>query len=453
MPKSKTSSENRRVGRLSEARIQANFTEMHPPLTAPQAYIEACRCYFCYDAPCTTACPTGIDIPEFIKRIQTDNIKGSARKILEENIMGGMCARVCPTEMLCEEACVRNSHESKPVAIGLLQRYATEDIIEKKVPLFQRQSATGKKIAVIGAGPAGLSCAHRLATLGHRVTVFDKNEKAGGLNEYGIARYKVLHDIAQKEVEYILGIGGIKIKPKVQLGVDFNLDELRQAFDAVFIAIGLGGVNPHKIPGEEAEGVIDAVNYIHDLRQAKQMSQLPVGDKIVVIGGGMTAIDIAVQSKKLGASEVTIAYRRDKAGMKASAHEQQYAQTHDVMLRYCSSPAKVLSTNGRVTGVEFDITEHVQDGKIVKTGRSYRLAADVVFKAIGQTLPVEQLGESAHSLDMKKGRIVVSDDRRTSLGNVWAGGDCVAGGENLTVCAVQDGKLAALSIHDHLENA
>ena len=274
------------AGRLSEDQIIENFADMHPPLTASQAYIEACRCYFCFDAPCTAACPTGIDIPEFIKRIQTGNIKGSAHKILEQNIMGGMCARVCPTEVLCEEACVRNSNEKKPVTIGLLQRHATDKVIEKKVQLFERRSSTGKKIAVIGAGPAGLSCAHWLASMGHNVTVFDKNKKVGGLNEYGIAAYKVLNDIAQKEAQYILEIGGIEIKSETQIGMDFTLDDLRDEYDAVFIGIGLAGVNPHKIPGEEVEGVIDAVDYIHDLRQAERMSELPVGDKVVVIGGG-----------------------------------------------------------------------------------------------------------------------------------------------------------------------
>jgi glutamate synthase (NADPH/NADH) small chain len=448
---SKNSSAGGRVGKLSEDQIKANFTEMHPPLAASQAYIEAGRCYFCYDAPCTTACPTGIDIPEFIKRIQSGNIKGSARKILEQNIMGGMCARVCPTEVLCEEACVRNTHERKPVAIGLLQRYATEAIIEKKLPLFERITPTDKKVAVIGAGPAGLSCAHRLASLGHNVTVFDKNEKPGGLNEYGIAAYKVLNNIAQKEVEYILEIGGIEIKPKAQLGVDFTLDKLRDEYDAVFIAIGLSGVNQSKITGEDVDGVFDAVKYIHDLRQAKLMSQLPVGDKVVVIGGGMTAIDIAAQSKKLGASEVTIAYRRDQAHMTASEHEQHYAQINDFKLRYCLSPKKVLSKDGHVSGIEFDITEVDPDGNISKTGKFYQLEADVLFKAIGQTLPADQLGDAAGGLTIEKGRIAVNDDCKTSLNNVWAGGDCTAGGEDLTVCAVQDGKLAAQSIHDYLQ--
>jgi len=441
-----------RGGKLSEEQIKANFTDMHPPLTASQAYIEACRCYFCFDAPCTAACPTGIDIPEFIKRIQSGNIKGSAHKILEANIMGSMCARVCPTEVLCEEACVRNTNESKPVAIGLLQRYATDEVIDKKVQLFERISSTDKKIAVIGAGPAGLSCAHWLASLGHNVTVFDKNKKSGGLNEYGIAAYKVLDNIAQKEVDYIIEIGGIEIKPQVQFGVDFTLDTLRDEYDAVFIGIGLPGVNLFKIKGEDVEGVVDAVDYIRDLRQAKRMSELPVGDKVVVIGGGMTAIDIAVQSKKLGASEITIAYRRDKASMKASEYEQRYAQINDVKLRFCSSPKTVLSRDGRVTGIEFDITEVDKDGRISITGKTYRLEADVIFKAIGQKIPEDQLGQSAGQLAMLNGRIAVDDNRKTSLDNVWAGGDCVAGGEDLTVSAVQDGKLAAQSIHEYLQS-
>jgi glutamate synthase (NADPH/NADH) small chain len=442
-----------RSGRLSEDQIKQNFADMHPPLAASQAYIEACRCYFCFDAPCTAACPTDIDIPEFIKRIQCGNLKGSAHQILAQNIMGGMCARVCPTEELCEQACVRNTHEEKPVAIGLLQRYATDVVIEKKVPLFERRPDTGKRVAVVGAGPAGLSCAHRLATFGHRITVFDKNEKAGGLNEYGIAAYKVLDDIAQKEIDYILEIGGIEIKNNSELGADLTLDQLRDEFDAVFIGVGLAGVNPHEIPGEAADGVADAVDYIADLRQAARKSDLPVGDKVVVVGGGMTAIDIAVQSKKLGASEVTIAYRRDQANMKASEYEQHYAQINDVKLRFCSSPKQILSEDGRVTGIEFDITKIDSNGNATKTGKTYRLEADVMFKAIGQTLLAEQLGEPAGGLSIADGRIAVNDERKTSLDNVWAGGDCVAGGEDLTVCAVQDGKLAAESIHSYLQSA
>jgi glutamate synthase (NADPH/NADH) small chain len=260
-----------------------------------------------------------------------------------------------------------------------------------------------------------------------------------------------LNEIAQKEAEYILEIGGIEIKPESQFGVDFTLDELVDEYDAVFIGIGLPGANQHRIPGEEVDGVIDAVNYIHDLRQAERMSELPVSEKVVVIGGGMTAIDIAVQSKKLGASEVTIAYRRDKASMKASEHEQRYAQINDVKLRYCSSPKRVLGQDGHVTGIEFEITGVDKKGKISNTGKSYQLEADVIFKAIGQTLPVDQLGESVGDLAIENGRIAVNDNRKTSLENVWAGGDCIAGGEDLTVSAVQDGKLAAQSIHRYLQ--
>lgn len=445
-----TSSPKIKSGRLTEKEIKTNFSEMHPPLSPSQASIEASRCYFCYDAPCITACPTGIDIPEFIKRVQTGNIKGSARKILEQNIMGGMCARVCPTEVLCEGACVRNVHEDKPVAIGLLQRYATEEVIEKKDPLFKRAPATDKKIAVIGAGPAGLSCAHRLAAYGHNVVVFDKNSKAGGLNEYGIAAYKTLNNIAQKEVDYILDIGGIELKQNQQMGVDFTLDQLVEEYDAVFVGVGLSGTNQTPIEGEESGGVVDATKYIHELRQAKQMSNLPVGEKVVVIGGGMTAIDIAVQSKKLGAKEVTIAYRRDKGHMKASLHEQEYAQKNDVRLRYCSSPKRVLVENDQLVGLELVETEVSTDGSISETGETFALEADIVFKAIGQTLTGEDLKTESGNLELKGGRIVVDEDRKTSLGKVWAGGDCVFGGEDLTVSAVQDGKLAAASIHQTL---
>ncbi len=273
------------------------------------------------------------------------------------------------------------------------------------------------------------------------------------MNEYGIAAYKVLGDIAQNEIEYILEIGGIEIKNNSQLGADLTLDQLRDEFDAVFIGVGLPGVNPYEIPGETVDGVADAVNYIADLRQAEQKSDLLVGEKVVVIGGGMTAIDIAVQSKKLGASEVTIVYRRDQGNMKASEYEQHYAQINDVKLRFCSSPKQILSKDGHVTGIEFDITEIHSNGNATKTGKTYRLEADVIFKAIGQTLLAEQLGDSAGGLSIEDGRIAVNDERKTSLDNVWAGGDCVAGGEDLTVCAVQDGKLAAQSIHTYLQSA
>jgi dihydropyrimidine dehydrogenase (NAD+) subunit PreT len=316
-----------RPGRLSEPEIKTNFGDMHPPLERSEALVEADRCYFCFDAPCTTACPTDIDIPGFIQKIRSDNIKGSAHTILSENIMGGMCSRVCPTEVLCEEVCVRTTLEGQPVRIGLLQRYATDAIIHDKLQLFQRQPDSGRSVAVVGGGPASLSCAHRLAMLGHSVTVFNAAEKPGGLNEYGIAAYKTVDNFAQSEVDYILGIGGIELRNGESLGSDFSLADLRERYDAVFLGFGMGGVNELGLDNDRAKGIVDAVEYIAKLRQADNKSDLPVGRKVLVIGGGMTAIDIAIQSKQLGAEDVTIVYRRGPEQMGASKFEQNFAQT------------------------------------------------------------------------------------------------------------------------------
>ncbi len=435
-----------RPGRLSPEQIAANFADMHPPLTPSEAIIDADRCYFCYDAPCTIACPTGIDIPGFIQKIRSGNLKGSAKTILEENIMGGMCARVCPTEVLCEQACVRNTHEDRPVRIGLLQRYATDAIFESGTPLFARAPATGRKIAIVGGGPAGLSCAHRLAMLGHEATIFEPMDKLGGLNEYGIAAYKTVDDFAAREVEYILKIGGIEVRTGVGLGKDVSLGELRKKFDAVFLGFGLGGVNGLGLDGEQLEGVANAVDYIAALRQAPDKASLPVGRRVIVIGGGMTAIDIAVQSKALGSEEVTMVYRRGQEQMNASRYEQEFAQTRGVNLRCWSSPRKLHTANGRVHAVEFETTRSGTAGKLEGTGQTYLLDADVVFKAIGQKLLTDPIANSAEIVELKQERIVVDEQRRTSLPGVWAGGDCVHGGEDLTVSAVQDGKLAAISI-------
>ncbi|HEY6123478.1 MAG TPA: NAD(P)-dependent oxidoreductase [Steroidobacteraceae bacterium] len=432
-------------GRLAEEKIAANFADMHPPLTPSEAIIDADRCYFCYDAPCTTACPTGIDIPGFIQKIRSGNLKGSAHTILSENIMGGMCARVCPTEVLCEEACVRNTHEDRPVRIGMLQRYATDPIFENDTPLFERAAATGRKVAIVGGGPAGLSCAHRLAMLGHSPTVFEPRSKLGGLNEFGIAAYKTPDDFAAREVEYILSIGGIDVRTGVELGKDISLADMRENYDAVFLGFGLAGVNGLGLEGEQLEGVANAVDYISDLRQAPNKAALPVGRKVVVIGGGMTAIDIAVQSKALGADEVTMVYRRGQENMNASGYEQEFAQTRGVTLRTWSTPRKLLVSDGRVCGVEFESTQ--------VAGETYVLESDMVFKAIGQKVLWDRLGDTAQILDLKNHRILVDDERRTSLRGVWAGGDCVFGGEDLTVSAVQDGKLAALSIDQFLRSA
>jgi dihydropyrimidine dehydrogenase (NAD+) subunit PreT len=442
-----------RPGRLNAAEIESNFGDMHPPLEQREALVEADRCYFCFDAPCTTACPTDIDIPGFIQKIRSSNIKGSAFTILSENIMGGMCSRVCPTEVLCEEVCVRTTLEGQPVRIGLLQRYATDSIIQDNLQLFQRGYDSGKHVAVVGGGPASLSCAHRLATLGHRVTVLNSADKPGGLNEYGIAAYKTVDDFAQIEVEYILGIGGIEIRNGVSLGADFSLDSLREVYDAVFLGFGMGGVNELGLDNDRAEGIVDAVEYIASLRQASDKSELPVGRKVLVIGGGMTAIDVAVQSKQLGAEDVTIVYRRGPEQMGASEFEQNFAQTSGVRIRHWLAPVQLQMETGRVRGVQFEYTSLDENGRLQKTGESCELEADVVFKAIGQQVLWDELGDTAEILDLKRDRLAVDDFRKTSLADVWAGGDCIFGGEDLTVSAVQDGKVAAMDINRYLRDS
>jgi len=438
-----------KTNRLSSADYADNFSDIHPPLTPHEAIVEADRCYFCYDAPCMTACPTSIDIPLFIRNIQTGNPVGAAKTIFDENIMGGMCARVCPTETLCEEVCVREMAEGKPVKIGLLQRHATDTFMEREQPHpFTRAAATGKKIAIIGAGPAGLSCAHRLATHGHDVTVYEAREKAGGLNEYGIASYKTTNDFAQDEVDFIMQIGGITIENGKALGRDVTLEQLTADFDAVFLGLGLPGVNALGLEGEDASGVVDAVDFIGVLRQAEDLSLLEVGRRIVVIGGGMTAIDAAIQSKLLGADEVTIAYRRGQEHMNASLYEQELAQTHGVVIRHWVMPSRLNVSDGAVTGITLEKTELDAGRKLTGTGEMVTLDADQVFKAIGQTPDADPL--ASMSIELEKGRIRTSDDRRTSHPKIWAGGDCVTGGEDLTVVSVEDGKIAAESIHKAL---
>ena len=432
-----------RTGRLPADEIARNFDDIAPPLSRSEALIEADRCYFCFDAPCTTACPTDIDIPGFIQQIRSDNIEGSAHTILRENIMGGMCARVCPTEVLCEEACVRNTHEDQPVRIGMLQRYATDPVLADNVQLFSRAPDSGKTVAVVGGGPAALACAHRLAVLGHSVELFSRDGKLGGLNEYGIAAYKTVDDFAQHEVGYILGIGGIQVTKGVSLGAEISLADLRDRYDAVFLGFGLGGVNALGLDDEDVDGVLNAVDYIADLRQAEDKSELPVGNRVVVIGGGMTAIDIAVQSKRLGAEFVDIVYRRGPEHMGASRHEQELAQTGGVTIRHWSRPVKILS-DGHVTGLEFERTRLGADGALEGAGEFWSTAADVVFKAVGQTL--DDVSHAVGDLEQERGRLKVDERRRTSIDGVWAGGDCIYGGEDLTVSAVQDGKIAAIDI-------
>ena len=432
------------AGRLSSDQYAHNFCDAHPPLNLAQAKIEADRCYYCFDAPCQTACPTGIDIPSFIHRIADDNIRGAAHTILKANPLGGMCARVCPTEVLCEQACVRNTSEDKPVEIGALQRYATDKYFEKPgAPLFTRAASTGRKVAVVGAGPAGLACAHGLARLGYTVVLMDANPRLGGLNEYGLATYKTTGGFAQKEIDWLLSIGGIETRLGTRLGTDVQLDALTGDYDAVFLGLGLAGVNSIGIQEPKAAGVRNAVEFIAELRQAPSYARVPVGRKVVVIGGGMTAVDAAVQSRKLGAESVTIVYRRGAEDMSASGHEQDWAQKNGVHIRHWATPKALLAADGHITGVQFGYT-HVVGGRLAETGEQFTLEADMVLKAIGQSFVAQPVGSS---IELKQGRIVTNEEGRTSNAKVWAGGDCRVGGRDLTVEAVEHGKVAALSIH------
>jgi glutamate synthase (NADPH/NADH) small chain len=429
--------------RLDAGDYDENFGDAHPPLDAHEAMVAADRCYFCYDAPCVTACPTGIDIPKFIRQISTGNLDGSARTIFDQNILGGMCARVCPTETLCEQACVREVAEGKPVQIGLLQRHATDHAMSHGRQFYSRADETGKSVAVIGAGPAGLACAHRLAMKGHAVIVYDAHDKAGGLNEYGIATYKTVDDFAQHEVDYVTAIGGIEIVTGQRLGNDLTIDDLTTKHDAVFVGIGLSGVNALGVDGEEDDAVGSAVDFIAELRQAADMAAIPVGRRVMVIGGGMTAIDVATQAHLLGAQEVTIAYRRGREQMNASEVEQNQSTSKGVNIRHWMKPVEVTKTDSGNLHVKMEYTS-LSGGRLTGTGKFQAFEVDQLFKAIGQTL---EAGDALSGITLEQGRIKIDEAFRTSNPSVWAGGDCTAGGDDLTVTAVAQGRDAAESIH------
>jgi glutamate synthase (NADPH/NADH) small chain len=433
----------------SHGTLAAQFTDLAPPLTSRQAAIEAARCLYCYDAPCMRACPTGIDVASFIRNIHDQNINGAAVGILKQNIFGGSCARVCPTEILCEDACVRNNDaERAPVKIGLLQRHAIDNARFAGHP-FTRAPATGKTVAVVGAGPAGLSCAHRLAMLGHDVVVFEARPKAGGLNEYGIAKYKLPGEFAQQEVDFLLSIGGIDIQYGQALGEHLQLSDLHARFDAVFLGPGLSASRRLGLVGEDAPGLMAATDYIAALRQAGDLSALPVPRRAVVIGAGNTAVDMAVQIRRLGADEVTLVYRRGLDAMSATGHEIEIAKLNGVRIRTWAAPLEVLlDDTGRVAGMRFEETR-MDDGRLARTGALIDIAADAVFKAIGQAMEAPPAADDlARGLWQGGERIAVDAALRTKVPGIYAGGDCVAPGQDLTVQAVQHGKLAALAIHN-----
>jgi dihydropyrimidine dehydrogenase (NAD+) subunit PreT len=440
-----------RSGRLTAEAYAANFADHLPPLTDGQALLEASRCLYCFDAPCVQACPTRIDVPSFIRRIGEANVRGAAATILESNPLGGFCARDCPTEVLCEQVCVRNVQESRPVAIGRLQRYAVDRLMAgTDSQIFGRAPASGRRVAVVGAGPAGLACAHALARAGHEITLHDAKPKAGGLNEYGVAAYKTAGGYAQREVEWLLGLGGITLQNGWTLATAAQFETLRREYDAVFLGLGLADTHKLGIPGETLAGVGDAVEFISTLRQAADPGSVPVGRRVLVIGGGMTAVDAAVQSKLLGAESVDMVYRRGPREMRASQHEQDLARIRGVRILCWLAPVEVVGEGGCVRAVRF-ARQQLAGDRLVPAGEECILEADMVLKAIGQRLGNSVLIECG--LALRDGRIVVDDCGRTSISGVWAGGDCIADGQDLTVDAVAQALRAARDIDLRLRSA
>ncbi len=437
--------------RLNTEQYEANFSDIHPPFeTKDAALVEANRCLFCYDAPCMKSCPTSINVPKFIKQIATDNIKGSAHTIFSSNIFGAGCGRVCPVEKLCEGACVYNLMDEEAIPIAKLQRYSTERAIKEKWPLFTRKTSNGKKVAIIGAGPAGLSCAHVLSREGVDVTIYEKEERGGGLMTYGIAAYKVTPEFCKDEVDYILSLGGITVKYERELGKNVKLEELQKKYDAVYLGMGVGLTRPLSIEGEQLEGVVDAIDFIYQIRD-EDFKKVPVGDKVAVIGMGMTAIDAATQAKRLGASEVTLLYRRTQAEMPCTQKEMDIALLDGCQIEWLAAPKQVLG-NGKVTGLvcsKMELGKPDASGRRspVETSETFTLDVDMVIKATGQA-PFVQLVRN-YGFENNNGKVVINNKSKTSIQGVFAGGDCVNGGKEV-VDAVQAGKDGAKEILEYI---
>lgn len=443
--------------RLTTKQYEQNFSDIHPPFDSyDAAAVEANRCLFCYDAPCMKSCPTSIDVPKFIKQIATGNIKGSAHTIFSSNIMGAGCSKVCPVEKLCEGACVYNLMQEEAIPIAKLQRYSTEIAMQKNWQLFKRknpplENANRKKVAVVGAGPAGLSCAHNLSREGIDVTIFEKESKGGGLMTYGIAAYKVTPQFCEDEVNYITGIGGIEIKYNQELGKNISLEELQNNYDAVYLGIGVGLARRLDIPGEALQGVEDALQFIYSIRE-DGYNKVPVGDKVAVIGMGMTAIDAATQAKRLGAKEVTILYRRTHEEMPCTQVELDIAKLDGCNIIWLAAPKEVLEDNGKVKGIvcsKMQLGEPDSSGRRspVDTGETFTLEVDMVIKAAGQ-MPFESLIKN-YSIDNKSGKVSIKQNGATNIPGVFAGGDAVNGGKEV-VDAVQAGKDGAKGISKFL---
>lgn len=427
------------MARPPSARSEAVFDDFKPAYTDGQALAEAHRCLYCSDAPCIAACPTGIDIPEFIRKIGTGNVKGSARTIFEANILGMSCARVCPVEVLCVGACVYNHMGIPPIQIGKLQRYSTDAAFERGWRYFEAGPDTGRRVALIGAGPASLACAHALRRAGHACTIFEKRDVLGGLNTTGVAPYKMKADRAAEEVDWILSIGGIEVKTGVEVGRDVDFADLERDFDAVFVGFGLGPDGWLHAAGRDVAGVVGAVDFIERFKLGEV--DLSGVERALVVGGGNTAIDAVRELRGLGVPRVAMVYRGSEAGMSGYAHEWQAAKVEDVEAVWRTQPVAFVERDGAVAGLR---CVRLDEKKQPVAGSEHTLDADLVLLAIGQG----KLGELVAGLDgvaLERGRVLVDDDGQTGRAGYYAGGDAANGGKEV-VNAAAEGKRAAAAI-------
>ena len=439
--------------KLSLEQLEQNFADINPPLTEARALEEGSRCLFCHDAPCIKACPTGIDVPQFIRQILTGNLRGSARTILEANILGQSCARVCPTSVLCEGACVLNYEGKRPVEIGKLQRYAVDPIVARGAQLFVAGKDNGRRVALIGAGPASLACAFELRKLGYQTVIVDANSQPGGLDTYGIAAYKMRAAETLKEIEMIRGLG-VEIRSGVTVGRDASIADLERDYDAIFIGVGLGETDDLRIPGEDLPGCRDAISFIEETK-SKSFDQVQVARRVAVIGGGNTAIDVVTAARRLGAEEVYLVYRRSQEEMSAFDYEYELAKQDSVTFVWQALPVRILGTSNGVEALECVRTRRGdkdaggRSAYVGVPGSEFRLEVGMVVKALGQKRKTEFLN-TIPNLELKNGRVVVDPaTMRTSNPRYFAGGDCVNGGGEV-VDAVAHGKIAAHGIHQLL---
>jgi len=444
--------------RISLDHLHENFQEAYPGLTKQEAVEEANRCLYCYDAPCINACPTGINIPSFIKKIASGNLKGSAKAIMEANPIGASCARVCPTEELCEGACVLN-HSTKPIMIGNLQRYATDWAIKNEQVLFEAGQKNGKTVAIVGGGPAGLAAARELARLGYEVTIFEAEEKAGGLNTYGIVSFRLPKEVSYWEVDQVKSLH-VNIRTNTRVGQDISVDEIMNEYDVVLLAIGMSKVPDIGISGEELSGVYDAIEFVKETK-TKPISNRLLGKRVAVIGAGNTAIDAATCSVRLGADNVKILYRRTMDEMTAYEFEYEFAKQDGVEFRWLTAPKRIIGDEeGNVKAIEcikMALGEQGEDGRcrpVAVEGSEFTLEVDAVIKAIGQSRYVELIEQ--FELEHMDGVVKIDPTTfQTSNKKVFACGDVIFGkgqGEAMVVSAAQQGKESAYAIHQVLSN-